>query len=106
MPSLLCPNCGAPLPPEASNAATACSFCGATAMPPPRVVERDVERVVERVVVRDTTGAPTTLACLRCGASMRDADVEGMRVTQCPNCGGVWVPAEVATQLRRRSNDE
>jgi Zn-finger nucleic acid-binding protein len=90
--------------------ATACSFCGTTSVPPPRVVEREVEReverVVERVVVRDRTGAPATLACLRCAESMRDAEIDGMAVSQCPRCGGAWVPADVAASLRRRSNDE
>ena len=98
--------CGAPLPPEAAEAVVACSFCGTTSTPAPRVVEREVERIVERVVVRDTSGAPATLACLRCGGSMRDVVADGMTIAQCPACGGAWVPADVAAQLRHRSNDE
>jgi len=81
-----------------------------TSTPAPRVVERQVdrlvERIVERVVVRDGSSTPSTLACLRCGASMRDLVVEGMTVTQCPACGGAWVPVDVAARLRLRSNDE
>ncbi len=108
MSSLLCMRCGAPLPRDAADAAVACAFCGTTSTPAPRVIEREVsvERVVERLVVRDTSGAPTTLACLRCSASMNDAVIDGMSVTQCPRCGGAWVSTEAAARLRRTSNDE
>ncbi len=106
MSSLVCSMCGASLAREAADVATVCAFCGTTSIPAPRVVERIVEREVERVVVRDTSGAPATLACLRCGTSMHDADIDGMTVTQCPSCGGAWVSADVVASLRRRSNDE
>src|ERR1700733_5338254 len=106
MPSLLCVRCGAPLPPEAAGAVVTCAFCHTTSTPAPRVVERTVDRVVERIVVRDASGVPSTLACLRCGASMRGLDVDGLHLSQCPACGGAWVPVATTAFLRKRSSDE
>jgi Zn-finger nucleic acid-binding protein len=106
VPALLCVQCGGPLPPEAATTHMACAFCGATSVPPPRVVEREVERIVERVVVRDSTGAPAALACLRCGTSMRETNLDGMTVSQCASCGGAWVPSQTTSLLRRRSSED
>jgi Zn-finger nucleic acid-binding protein len=77
--------------------------------PPPKTVERVVDRVVERVVVRDTSGAPATLACLRCGQSMQTTPVEDASVSpvsQCHSCGGAWVPVDTADFIKRKGTDE
>ena len=106
--ALVCSGCGAPLPAAAVNLAVTCGFCGVTAAPAPAVVERVVEvrEVVERVVVRDTTGAPATLACLRCGASMQDARIGETTYSQCRACGGLWLSVEAVERLRRVTDQE
>jgi Zn-finger nucleic acid-binding protein len=86
--------------------ALTCGFCGTASAPPPRVVVHEVERVVERLVVRDAGAGAAKMACLRCGEGMHEIDIDRMTVTQCPRCGGAWVTTDVATAMRRTSNDD
>jgi Zn-finger nucleic acid-binding protein len=106
--ALICTGCGAPLPAAGASVAVTCGFCGLTAAPAPAVIERVVEvnKIVERVVVRDTSGAPATLACLRCGQSMQDTHIGETTYSQCRACGGLWLSPDAVERLRRVSDDE
>ncbi len=89
---LCCARCGATLPPDASRAATTCPFCGATAVPTPRVVERVVERVVVAAPSVEEGGLHR---CPRCAAALHEARAtspQGDAVLHgCRTCGGVFL---------------
>lgn len=106
MSALTCARCGAPLPQEAANTSLTCAFCGTASAPPPRVVVHEVERVVERVVIRDSSGAPLGMPCPRCVQGMRDVEASGLKLSQCPRCGGAWVTADVTAAMRRTTNED
>jgi Zn-finger nucleic acid-binding protein len=102
--ALTCPRCGAPLSPGADRNATLCSYCGATAMPPPTVVERTVERVV--LVAQTGDGAKDALMCPRCASALRDVRSTESVLHGCMSCGGVWLdPATVERLSRARDPD-
>jgi Zn-finger nucleic acid-binding protein len=100
---LSCPSCGAPLPLEAAHSATTCPFCGATAAPAPRVVERVVERIV---VAHDPQAAAGGMACPRCARALEEVRSGARSALTCTRCGGVWVDKETADYLMRVSDPD
>jgi Zn-finger nucleic acid-binding protein len=86
---LSCARCGATLPPSAARVATTCPFCGATAAPVPRVVERVVERIV--VAAPPTAEDGGVRRCPRCAEALHAATAGKMVVESCRTCGGLWI---------------
>lgn len=98
--TLECAKCGGPLPPEAADRPTSCPFCGAAALPAPRVVERVVvERVVERVVVPADEASRTL--CPRCNRPLDDVRTAARVASVCARCGGAWVDKATSEHLAR-----
>jgi Zn-finger nucleic acid-binding protein len=97
--ALTCPQCGALLPPGAERSATACAYCGATAVPPPAVVERVVERVV--VVPKSGETAAGALSCPRCAVALQDVRSSHATLHGCTSCGGVWLDKAAVDHLSR-----
>jgi Zn-finger nucleic acid-binding protein len=97
---LACARCGATLPPSAARVATTCPFCGATAAPVPKVVERVVERIV---VAAPPVAEGGAFRCPRCAAALREAHEGDTSLHGCPTCGGVWIDRE---NLARLGNDD
>jgi Zn-finger nucleic acid-binding protein len=102
--SLVCETCGAPLAAESADRVVTCAFCGASAAPVPKVVER----VVERVLVVTASGAAETarLHCPRCGEGLRDVRARDRVLSMCPGCGGAWVDAATVEHLRKVNDEE
>jgi Zn-finger nucleic acid-binding protein len=95
---LRCAGCGAPLPAAAAADVTTCEFCGATAVPPPAVVERRVERVV---VVRPADEvAEGKLRCPRCAHPLREASAAGALLRGCQSCGGLLLDGATVQRLQ------
>lgn len=100
---LSCPKCGGPLPAAAAHSVTTCPFCGASAAPAPRVVERVVERIV---VAHDPEAAAGGLRCPRCARGLEEIRSAAKVVLGCARCGGIWVDAETADYLGRVSDPD
>jgi Zn-finger nucleic acid-binding protein/ribosomal protein L40E len=71
-PTLICPECYARSP----ESARFCTHCGVAFRPQP----------IET--------APAGLRCPRCAREMRARAVGAVRVHECPECEGLWVPGE------------
>ena len=102
--AVLCARCGAPLPAHAAHAVVTCTFCGTSAQPAPKVIERVVDRVV--VVAAAQGGAPGVPACPRCAEPTRAVDVRSERVYVCPACGGVLLSTAQVEAFTRRNDED
>jgi len=98
VPALRCASCGGTLSPEAALGPARCPYCGATSVPPPRVIER----VVERVVVATPPGAAddARLRCPRCATGMPEKRLTIGFVAGCRTCAGLWLDASAVQRLR------
>ncbi len=97
MSSLVCTQCGGPLPEAAAHAVVSCPFCGVVSKPAPKVVER----VVERIVVATPTDAPATLRCPRCADGLRTTAIGSTTLAGCGHCGGIWLDGASVERLRK-----
>jgi Zn-finger nucleic acid-binding protein/DNA-directed RNA polymerase subunit RPC12/RpoP len=100
---LACSRCGAPLPPDAASTVATCAYCGATAVPSPRVVERVVERIL---VATAPLGADGERRCPRCAEELREARSGEKVVRGCPRCGGMWIDNATVEQLSNAHDAE
>ncbi len=96
MTSLVCSQCGGPLPEAAARSVVACPFCKVVSKPAPEVVER----VVERVVVATPVDAPGGLRCPRCADALRTITVQTATLAGCGHCGGIWLDTKTVDHLR------
>ena len=96
MTSLVCAQCGGPLPEAAARSVVACPFCKVVSKPAPEVVER----VVERVVVATPVDAPGGLRCPRCADALRTITVQTATLAGCGHCGGIWLDTKTVDHLR------
>lgn len=96
MASLLCAQCGGPLPEAAARSVVTCPFCKVVSKPAPEVVEH----VVERIVVATPTDAPGGLRCPRCADGLRTARVGASTLAGCGHCGGIWLDTKTVDHLR------
>lgn len=104
---ILCPSCGAALPPSAAGAAIACPFCGVASAPAAPKVEV-VERIVERVVVVAPpssgagagTSAPPKL-CPRCRTALFEGRAKDVLMNGCGTCGGIWLDNDASQRAIR-----
>ncbi|MDQ3031207.1 MAG: zf-TFIIB domain-containing protein [Myxococcota bacterium] len=101
---LACSRCGAPLAAEAALSVVTCAFCGATAAPAPRVIERVVDRVV--VVPGTDAERASSIHCPRCGDALREGRARDHLVRGCTACGGVWLDRATTLRLVQQSDDE
>lgn len=101
--AILCARCGAPLPAHAAHAVVTCTFCGTSAQPAPKLIERVVDRVV--VVPSAQGGAPGVPPCPRCAEPTRAVDVRHERVFVCTACGGALLSTSQVDAFTR-TNDE
>ncbi len=94
--SVLCAQCGGPLPPNAANEAATCTFCGTTSVPRAKVVERIVVRV--RSPVEST---PQPAKCPRCFDTLVRKRIQDTTLHGCERCGGVFLDHAAVEQLSR-----
>jgi Zn-finger nucleic acid-binding protein len=102
--NLTCLHCGGGLPPAAAHAPVACPFCGATSVPPPKVVERVVERVI--VAVPAGEPGPARLHCPRCAGGLTEKQVRQSVLAGCQACGGLWIDAATVERLKKARDEE
>lgn len=102
--ALLCARCGAPLSAHAAHAVVTCTFCGTSAQPAPKVIERVVERVV--VVAAARGGAPDVPACPRCAEPTRAVDVRNERLYVCTACGGALLSTAQVDAFTQRNDQD
>jgi ribosomal protein L37AE/L43A len=104
METLLCARCGGPLPRAAANEVVTCSFCGTSAAPGPRVVEKIIERVQ---IVEVEARAEKHLPCPRCGGALHEpGTLRGGSLWVCRPCGGAWVDPATLERLTRERDDD
>lgn len=92
---IACPECGAPLPTEAADAAVTCPQCGCASAPRPRVETTERTIVVERVV----QGGAVSQPCPRCSVSLFAGNAHGITLLGCAICGGIFLDNEGSTQI-------
>ncbi len=81
--ALLCPNCGAPLPPGAAHETVTCAFCGiASALAP-------LTALAER----------SDLVCPRCETKLFSGTAHDIVMLGCGLCGGIWLDNESARRV-------
>lgn len=98
---IACPDCGAPLPPEAAKVAVKCPQCGHTSAPLPQTEAIVQTIVVERVVTAPAAASASTLPCPRCNASLFEGNAHGVRLLGCGICGGIFLDNEGSTRITR-----
>lgn len=88
---LLCPNCGAPLPPGADHETVTCAFCG---------VASAIRDIVDPVVAKDSEHK-----CPRCATTLFFGDANGTALLGCGLCGGLWLDNASAQRVMSRYDD-
>lgn len=112
---IACPECGAPLPPEAASRAVVCAQCHHTSAPltpaaPPAPAVQTV--VVERVIVAlgstatDGAGASGAASCPRCKAALFATTVHEVTLLGCGLCGGIFLDNDGSTAVTQRVDPE
>src|SRR5688572_31790080 len=102
--ALVCQKCGGPLGPEAHHRVVTCTFCGTSAVPAPKVVERVVDRVIVATPVAGDGGG---LRCPRCAAGLHERRSSRNDVARmCLGCGGVWLENATVERLMKQRDDE
>lgn len=105
MEAILCARCGAPLPSHAAHGVVTCSFCGTSAAPAPKVIEKVVDRVVV-VQGPSAAGATNVPPCPRCAEPTRRVEHGAHVAYVCTACGGALLgPAELAHLRAVRDED-
>jgi Zn-finger nucleic acid-binding protein len=104
---IVCPTCGAPLPPAAASVAVRCDACGQTSAPAPAAATV----VIERVVTAPASGAPgapaaRTPLCPRCTTALVEAVVHGAKLLGCGNCGGIFLDNAGCSSITRAPDAE
>lgn len=107
---IACPECGAPLPPEAATHAVVCGQCHHTSAPAAPSVPAVQTVVVERVIVAQASGAPGasagTASCPRCKAALFATTVHEVTLLGCGLCGGIFLDNDGSTYVTRRADPE
>jgi Zn-finger nucleic acid-binding protein len=104
---VVCPDCGAPLPPEATEHAVRCPQCGNTSAPAPREIRTVVvERVVEAGQDARAASCSSEPKCARCKAKLFAKEVHDIRLFGCGVCGGVFLDNEGSTRITRARDQD
>jgi Zn-finger nucleic acid-binding protein len=109
---IACPECGAPLPPEAATRAVVCGQCHHTSAPAASAAPAVQTVVVERVIVAQAPGAPGerggagTASCPRCKAALFATTVHEVTLLGCGLCGGIFLDNDGSTYVTRRADPE
>lgn len=95
--TLKCPHCGAPLPPESSDEAVVCAFCGVASAPSAEqaAIYATVTRVAAPAIATEVVSAAAG-TCPRCGLPLFEGQANGVAMLGCGRCGGVWLDNESA----------
>ena len=40
---------------------------------------------------KEELGAASTMVCPRCGQNLKEQVINGIRIDECPGCGGLWL---------------
>lgn len=83
--TLICPQCGAPLPKSASHESATCGFCGATSKP-------------------TAYAAASDLACPRCKSPLYEGRANDVVLLGCGDCAGIWLE-NASAQLALKTLD-
>jgi Zn-finger nucleic acid-binding protein len=94
-----CNNCSAPLS-FTAHAATVCTFCGVSNLPPPKAIAVPVPvQVVHNVVHVTAGGAPRELRCPHCKKRLAAVKVDDVTLHGCGGCGGIWIENACAQRV-------
>ena len=85
---LVCPHCGAPLPPAAAQEKVTCAFCGTTS----------AAASLEAATHSD-------LVCPRCEQKLFFGDADGVAMLGCGICGGIWLDNAAAQKVTQHYSD-
>ena len=80
---LVCPRCGAPLPPAAAHESVTCAFCQTTS---------EIAKLAGEAKPSDKT-------CPRCEQRLFFGDAEGVAMLGCGLCGGIWLDNDAAQKV-------
>lgn len=97
---LACPECGAPLPPEAADRPTKCPQCGATSAPAPK----PAAPIILEYVVKQGEETKKKLPCPRCAAPLFEGTSEDVTLFGCGVCGGIFVDNEGCQAIMKRGH--
>lgn len=63
-----------------------------------------IEKLRAKIKVAEAAKAAgaSTMACPRCGGSLKESKFEEVSIDTCEKCGGVWLDASELQQLRQR----
>jgi Zn-finger nucleic acid-binding protein len=100
--SVLCPQCGGPLPVHAARQTVTCPFCHVAVAPPPEVIER----VVDRVIVQKAEGDSGSLHCTRCATALMQVTSNGIVLSGCRGCGGLWLDNAAVERLMKVRDED
>jgi Zn-finger nucleic acid-binding protein len=87
--TLVCPRCGAPLPPGAAHESVTCVFCGTTSA---------VSQLANEA-------AGSELVCPRCEQKLFFGDADGVAMLGCGVCGGIWLDNGSAHKVTEHYSD-
>ena len=90
---IACPECGAPLPPEAATVAATCTQCGHTS------AHKAVPQTIERTVVVMAAPSQAQVPCPRCRVSLFPGEAKGVTLLGCGICGGIFLDNEGSTRI-------
>ncbi len=93
---IVCPGCGAPLPPEAAARAVECAQCHLTSAP-----------VSVVTAAPNAPNAPSTRAvplCPRCHTALAAKAVHGVTLQGCGGCGGIFLDNDGSVYVTQRAD--
>lgn len=99
---MTCQHCGAPIV-LAEDAPTVCPFCKRPNAPAPREVMVPVPMQLTQNVVQVTGSAAAAgvreLRCPHCRKRLVTAEIQGVSLSGCTGCGGIWIDNESARKV-------
>jgi Zn-finger nucleic acid-binding protein len=86
---LVCPRCGAPLPPGAAHETVTCAFCG----------------IASSLAALTQQAARSDLACPRCGEKLFSGAAHDVAMLGCGLCGGIWLDNASAQRVMQHVDE-
>ena len=100
---LLCPRCGAPLPPAATQEVVACAFCNTSSMPAPKSEGKTAPPAID---IATTPARASPHACPRCEELLFEGRTQDVTLLGCGTCGGIWLDNANAQRAIRNLDDK